>query len=121
MAGEISLLNRMKLSNGLLKTEFATGQLSLDQSAAVVYDAVHAIGTSEESIGTFGDVSSEGLCFLYNLDDTNYVQWGFATTVYGGRLKPAHAPAQFNCESGLTLYLKADTAACNVRVIVLDA
>tara|TARA_R110000868_G_scaffold64237_1_gene193134 strand:+ start:100 stop:462 length:363 start_codon:yes stop_codon:yes gene_type:complete len=73
-----------------------------------------SVGTSEESTA-FPELSTEGWLFMQNNDSTNYVQWGFATGVYGGRLKAGEF-ALFRMEPGLTLYLKANTAACNVLV-----
>ena len=73
------------------------------------------VGTSEESI-TFGELSTAGYLFMQNLDSTNYVQWGFSTTVYGGRIKAGETAGPFRMEPGLTLFLKANTAACKMVV-----
>lgn len=73
-----------------------------------------SIGTTEESVA-FTELGTEGWLFMKNLDSTNYVQWGFATTVYGGRLKPGEH-AWFRLEPSATLYLKANTAACLVQI-----
>jgi len=82
-------------------------------------DRKHSIGTTEESI-TLTDVSTNGFVLLHNLDTTNYVQWGFATGVYGGRMKAGETAGPFRLEPGATLYLKANTAACRVRVIAYE-
>ena len=82
-------------------------------------DRKHSIGTTEESI-TLTDVSTNGFVLLHNLDSTNYVQWGFATGVYGGRMKAGETAGPFRLEPGATLYLKANTAACRVRVIAYE-
>lgn len=76
------------------------------------------IGTSEES-EAFSELSTEGWVLLKNLDATNYVQWGFATTAYGGRLEPGEF-ALFRLEPSTTLYLKANTAACKVLVMGVE-
>lgn len=73
------------------------------------------VGTTEESTA-FPELTTEGWLFMKNLDATNYVQWGFATTVYGGRLEPGEV-ALFRMEPSVTLYLKANTAACKVLVM----
>lgn len=73
------------------------------------------IGTAEESI-TFAELSTAGYLFMQNLDATNYVQWGFSTTVYGGRMRAGETAGPFRMNPGLTLYLKANTAACKVLV-----
>lgn len=122
MANEIKILQSVRLAKGAMKHEFTPPQLSLTQTGTLVYDNTLSIGTAEETAGpAFGDIGTEGLCIIYNLDTTNYVQVGFATTVYGMRLRGASAPAMFFLEPNATLYLKANTAACNVRIIVYEA
>ena len=121
MANEIKITQSIRLVKNALKHEFTPPQLSLTMTGTLVYDVVQSVGTSEETAGpTFGDIGTEGLCVVYNLDSANYVQVGFATAVYGMRLYGASAPAMFYIEPGATLYLKANTAACNVRIIVYE-
>lgn len=121
MADEIKIQQSVRLTKGAMKHEFTPSQLSLSQTGALVYDNTVSVGTTEETAGpSFGDIGTEGLCVVYNLDTTNYVQVGFATTVYGMRLRGASAPAIFFLEPNATLYLKANTAACNVRIIVYE-
>lgn len=121
MADEIKIQQSVRLAKGAMKHEFTPPQLSLTQTGALVYDNTVSVGTTEETAGpSFGDIGTEGLCIIYNLDTTNYVQVGFATGVYGMRLRGASAPAIFFLEPNATLYLKANTAACNVRIIVYE-
>lgn len=73
-----------------------------------------SVGTSEETL-SFSELGTEGwLCFK-NLDPTNYVQWGFATTAYGGRISPGGFGI-FELEPSTTLYLKANAAACKMQI-----
>lgn len=121
MANEIKINTSIRLSKGSNLHQFTPAQLSLTQTGSLIYDNIHAIGTSEETAGpAFGDIGTEGLCVIHNLDATNYVHVGFATGVYGMRLYPLWAPAMFTLEPNATLYLKANTASCNVRVIVYE-
>lgn len=120
MADEIKVTSRLTCVNGSLDVKFQPSQFSFDQATGLYYDVVSNIGTTEESIGTFGDISTEGWGVMINLDATNYVQWGFSTGVYGGRMEAGEVAGPFRLEPGLTLYLKANTAACNVRVLVLS-
>lgn len=121
MANEIKITNILRLTKGAMKHDYSPAQFSLTQTGALVYDSVHSIGTTEETAGpAFGDIGTEGLCIVQNLDTSNYIQVGFATGVYGMRLYASWAPAQFTLEPGATLYLKANTAACNVRIIVYE-
>lgn len=121
MADEISMLMKLNVTKSALKHTFDPAQVRFTMTGSTFYDAVHDIGTTEESVTTFADVGTEGVCVIYNLDTTNYVQVGFSTGVYGMRLKGACFPATFYCEPGVTLYLKANTAACKVRIIVYEA
>jgi len=119
MADEVKVTAKIKVTNGNYISKIVPTEHSFDQAAAGAYDVVNNIGTTEESIGTFGDLTTEGWCYIRNLDATNYVQVGFSTTVYGIRLE-AGEMALFRCEPSLTLYLKANTAACDVRVVVFE-
>jgi hypothetical protein len=80
-----------------------------------------SVGTTEEewTIGT--EVGDAGYCVIRNYDATNYVQVGFATTVYNLRLKAGQS-AVFPLEPATaSLFLKANTAACVVQVEVVEA
>lgn len=120
MANEITLTQRLQLANGELLDDNNPGRLQITQSAIGMFKQVLSIGTTEESV-TFTDISTPGICYIKNLDATNYVQWGPATTVYQGRLKASDAPACFRLDNGATtLYLKANTAACKVLITVYE-
>ena len=85
---------------------------------------VLSIGTSEESFTISTDIGDAGICYLENLDATNYVSVGFSTGVYGIRLGPSGSgiPAQFALEPATaTIYLLANTASCNVKIHVAEA
>lgn len=119
MANEIQLDTRMQVSNGSLKFTFAPGTVNIDQSVdGGPTPGYQTIGTSEES-EALSELATEGMCILVNLDDTNYVEWGFSTGVYGGRLKPGeHAVLRLNTST--TLYLRANTAACRVQIMAFE-
>lgn len=119
MANEITITQRIQCING----NFDTGTLAVsgaqfDQAAAGAAGGVQNIGTTEESLSA-GDLTTKGWLFIRNLDATNYVQLGFSTGVYGCRLE-AGEPATFRTEPAATIYLKANTAACNVQYLWLE-
>lgn len=119
MANEISVTNRLAITNGNLKFDFTPGAKTFDQTAqGGPTPGTKSIGTSEES-EAFAELSTLGWVAMANLDDTNYVEWGFATGVYGGRLEAGES-AMFRLNPSTTLYLKADTAACNVSIYALE-
>lgn len=119
MADEITIqiaMSRRHATNTTDTHQFPTLRNTYDQSATGQDDRKHLIGTTEESI-TFTDISTNGFVLMQNLDTTNYVQWGYATGVYGGRMRAGELAGPFRLEPGATLYLKANTAACRVRII----
>lgn len=120
MANEISVQSRLKVVNGLLNFEYNTGNLLFSQAAAGgPTPGFLTIGTSEESVA-LGELSTLGWVLMRNLDETNFVQWGFATTDYGGRMEAGEPAGPFRLEPGTTIYLKADTAACQVLIYALE-
>lgn len=120
MADEISINVRMKVSNGNSQFDFAPGTLILDQTAVGgPTPGMVSIGTSEETIA-FAELGTEGWFVMRNLDATNYVQWGFSTGVYGGRMEAGETAGPFRLEPSTTLYLIANTAACKVVAYALE-
>jgi hypothetical protein len=120
VANEITLTQRLQLSNGLLIEDINPPRISINQTTQTLYKNVVSIGTTEESV-TYPELTTPGVCYIKNLDTTNYVQWGTATTVYSGRLLGTDIPACFRLDNAATtLYLKANTAACKVLILVLD-
>lgn len=75
------------------------------------------VGTSEETL----DLSDYRYIILSNEDDTNYVEYGFATGVYNAELPPGGIPTFLKVKSGKTLYWRANTAACDVDVFGINA
>lgn len=92
------------------------------QTGTGVYQQTVNIGTTAEAV-SFGDVSP-GLVLLYNLDTTNFVDFGMSD---GGTLKPigrlypsSKWPAMFYLSAGQTLMMLADTASCEVHVVAYE-
>ena len=114
MADEITVSIRFDITNG----NYKPGTINLsneafDQAAVGCAEGVQAIGTTEEQLAV-GDLTTYGWLYLRNLNATNYVQVGFSTGVYGIRLEPGE-PAIFRTEPAADVFLKANTAACNVQ------
>ena len=121
MANEITILSDLALRKGLVDYRFPLGRQQVDQTGTRLKDVIVNVGTSETTL-TINDIGTPGIVAMTNLDDTNYVQWGIATTVYTGRMFAGEAVNPMRIENGVTtLYFKADTAACDVRVVVLEA
>lgn len=119
MANEITISARLKVVNGSLSFERNLSSMSIDQAAVGgPTPGYMTIGTSEEST-MMSELGTLGWLFMQNLDTTNYVEWGFSTGVYGGKMEPGE-PALFRLKPSTTLYLKANTAACKCVVYALE-
>ncbi len=117
MADEIRVTQQITVANGELNFSYPNGGSTASFNQAAVGGPTPGyltIGTSEES-EAFSELATVGWVILHNLDDTNFVEWGFATGAYGGRLE-AGEKALFRLNPSTTLYLKANTAACKVLV-----
>lgn len=119
MADEITVNMSLAVANGNLKFSRAVGSKTFDQSAeGGPTPAYVTIGTSEESIA-FAELSTLGWVLMENLDSTNYVQWGFSTGVYGGKMEAGES-ALFRLNPSSTLYMIANTSACKVNIYALE-
>ncbi len=113
MASELKAVFGLSATSGQTSaTVTVTDNWVLAQGSTDVFVSV---GTTEESL-SFADIPINGWVQLYNSDASNYVDWGFSTGVYGGRLEPGKR-AQFFLKPSATVYVKANTAACLVRVV----
>ena len=121
MSGTITLSGlRLQLTNGLLKSDFNPGRLQIAQTNSGKFERVVSIATSETSVVLTG-ITTPGVAIVYNLDATNYCELGTTTADYGSKLRPSGFPAIIPLNTGkTTLYLKANTAATKVQIIVLE-
>ena len=118
MAGTIAVTSKMVIVNGNLSVPLDAGRVTITQVTGRLFDVVRAITTTEVSVALTG-ITTPRVCRIYNLDATNYVEWGTATTVHPFRLYPASCPHTFELNTTTTtLYLKANTATCNVWITV---
>lgn len=114
MANELSISISSNFNLSGARHTFSVSD-SITVTSVPFFDQVFSVGTSEEEI-TFGDVTP-GFVMMQNTDGTNFVQFGRTTGVYTGRMQ-AGEPACFRLDNtSNSVFLKADTAACFVRVI----
>ena len=120
MADELSVSIYGKLENGDLERLFNPDTISVDQAAKGARWVVVNVGTSEEDIVTT-EIGTLGWCFLRNLDSTNYVQYGPKDTTMKvfGRIEAGEV-AGFRLEPGITIRAKANTAAVELDVLILE-
>lgn len=114
MANEISVQMSLKITNGNADFRRRISKNITQAASGGPTPGFLTIGTSEESTA-FAELTTEGLVLIENYDGTNYIEWGFSTGVYGGKI-PAGEFALFRCKPGLTLYYVANTAACKAFV-----
>ena len=120
MADEIQVTFSLKSTlTGESPIKIEPGIRKYDKAAVGKFSTTNSIAITEESIATFGDLTTEGWCVIENLDSTYNVDIGFSTAVYGITLKPREVNF-FRFKPGITLYLLAYTAPCIVDIQVLE-
>ena len=121
MANEITITAKLLCQNGNFEASTNASRISVTQSALGCQKAVQEIGTSYEQV-ILGDVSTEGYAMFRNLDATNFIQLGLdggASLTPVVRLKAGEV-ALFRIDAGATIFAKADTAACDLDVLILE-
>lgn len=121
MANEATLTAHIALNDTAtgLKINSPTSAIQYTPGTLTGASFVVDVGTSEESVD-FGDVSP-GYVLLQNLDTTNYVEYTTVTTDYDLRLSANGGKALIQFSGAQTLYLKANTASCNVLVTAINS
>ena len=120
MANEATFSGSMSFSKGGVATSFSRPGQTQTVAGAKISDVVQNVGTSEEAINK-GDVGTPGRCMIENLDLTNFVTVRAASgaadliKILAGKtagpfMLAASAP-----------YIIANTAACNVRILIVEA
>jgi len=123
MANEITVqvaLSRTDSANTVNSHTYPSTRKLISQTLKRHVDMFVAVGTSEES-PTINDITTFGQILMINTDATNYVDWGIGAGVYTGRMLAGESAGPFRITTGVTLYLKANTAACDVRIILYGA
>ena len=124
MANEITVNLSVDLSNAGLTDEFKSGKIQITQATQILFKRIVSVATSETSV-TLTGITTPKVCYLYNLDGTNYCEWGTTTTDYPGKLFPkgnGGIPNILTLNAGkTTLYLKANTAATKLLIAVYEA
>lgn len=120
MADEIRISASMNVDNGNLSFAQNYGTKTYDQTnVGGPSPGMVDVGIVEESTA-FPELTSAGWVTMQNLDDTNYVEWGFSTGVYGGRMLAGETAGPFRLNTGATMFLKADTASCRVVINAME-
>ena len=119
MANALTLSVSASWTQGNFTDSFIPTLATLTLNTQGAAGGIQAIGTAEENL-VAGDIATNGMLFLMNLDATNYVQWGMSdsgTMKAVGKLKggaTAASVALLYVDAGVAVRLKANTATCNV-------
>lgn len=118
MANEIQLALSLNVSkNGAS----AKGDINLviDMAGDQFINNIQIVGTSNEALAA-GDVSTIGWAYVKNLDATNYIEvfLDSGSTQLISKLLPGEATL---FKPGTTsIYARANTAACNAQVLLVE-
>lgn len=123
MANELTLKFGFKFDDGDTASTIPAGgvqTLQRDVAGANMLDHVQNIGTSEEAI-VLGDITVGGYARFENLDATNYVELRQGTGASDFCRLLAGDIAIFRISPDMTApFAIADTAACALRVTIVD-
>src|SRR4051812_29736164 len=117
MSNEFRESFRLSYSNtATLTINPSTTLTTYDQTNSKFTCGVQNIGTTSELLAK-GDIGSgnEGILYMQNLDDTNYIQWGYndaGTLRVVGRIPP-NEYVRMRVEPSGDIRCKANTAACD--------
>lgn len=125
MANEISARAYLTCTkNGSTATGDVTDQNTL--AGSQIWSGTQAIGTTAEALAFPGDLTTEGITYLwlYNQDATNYIEIGTAES--GGsatqkfiKLLAGEVSLIRVYTANPTYYAQANTAACNLRMVAV--
>lgn len=121
MANEISITQNISATKGN-QTYSRSRSYRADWTTARMDGQTQSIGTTHEALTVSADVATNGMGYFTNLDATNYVEIGrdVTGTFYPvAKLKPGES-AEFRVAAGVTLYAKANTAACDLDWMILN-
>jgi hypothetical protein len=122
MANSLTVTLSAQLSDGTNKQTFSPPRYSVTPSAYNCHRTFWVVGTSAEAMPT-GDVSSNRILFLKNLDATNYVTIGPDNAgsqvdmlkLFAGDI------AMIPLKAGVTIKGTANTAAVKLELMLTDS
>jgi len=123
MANEIQVTTRLYASKGGAVIPGATHSWTATMGTGRDDMAcqTQSIGSgAEESLSVGADVTAPYGFELVNNDATNYCKIGFAAGVYVGRIPPGQSLIWPYLETGVTVYLRADTAAVQLQTATVE-
>lgn len=121
MADEIRYSIRLQCTNGDYSGDFAKQNKVADQAAQGAASGIQVIGDTTEALYG-GDLSTEGILCLANLDTVAYVTFGpyiSGAQMTCGRLKPGES-AMFRAEPNVQMNMTAQSGTVKVQYLWLE-
>ena len=114
MANELKITINVNYENTQTASVYKT--VNIDQTGTEYGEHIQEIGTAEEAV-IATDMTAQGLVYAENLDDTNYVEIG--TT---GKLAVKLLAGEIGIwRTAGALYAQANSAACKVKFLIIEA
>ena len=125
MAGEVRIQTSLEVDNGnFVLPRLGNTSFKANQGVAgggLPGEVLAGTGATGTLVNTTA-LTSEGWCFLKNLDSANFVTWGplVAATFHPvGKLKPGES-CVFRLDPAKVFHVKGDTAACRTQAVVIE-
>jgi hypothetical protein len=115
MANEIQVTTRLYAAKNGAVLPGSTHSWTANMSGVDMLSQTQSVGTTEESLSLGADVGAPYMLEIANLDSTNYIEVGVAAGVYFGRILAGQSLFIPYVASGVTVYLKANTAAVSIQ------
>ncbi len=110
------------ITNSTVDFKRRTDNLAVTTASGNIDYRIVSVASGSETTFTFDtNIGNAGYAYVKNLDGTNYVDLGFATTVYPLRLKAGQVALFPITPAQSALYMLANTAACRVEIMVHEA
>lgn len=121
MADEIRVNYTLTYNNatagGLTRT-ISPGAIAIDQTTIGFYGKVQSVGTSSTTLKVLDDtIVADGVLYMKNLDATNFITYGSSLLEF--KLKAGEISHQ-RVTDGVTIQIKADTAAVKVEAVLFE-
>ena len=113
MASEMQIRAELSITNGSFVDHIAPGNITVTQNALGMGGGVQSIPTAD-TVVSLGTITTNGWCFLQNLDTANYIEFGPTSggaIVKVGRLNAGEF-AIFRLNPAAVLRAIAHTGAC---------
>jgi hypothetical protein len=118
MANELTVAAFLKFATGTKLAQFNKGPLQFTVSGGDYVQGSQTVATSEEALNK-GDITTPGVCLIFNRDATNFVKVrGASGAVDCIKIKPGEF-ALFR-HSGTAPFVIADTGSCEIEYLLIE-